>query len=815
MSTFTDDTQKPQRPSWLLLLMTTIYPLGVLIIELYKQMCAATFFDPIPTFAHVLLVLLVPVSHGLIWVNLRYKTFIPPKILLLLGAAAIGVSGYYTVIFLPLTPLGLVGILLYGLGFLILGPLISLIYGLKLFRLARETYNQPIAHSSSTWRGLYIVLVCLVLLDIPATSTYLGLKWATSDDQQTQQQGINLLRHIGDEDILLRLSYDSSRNSGGIISFLVVITDTGEHVPVSKYRQIFYQVTGTPFNQHPLPYTQERWARINDETGGSEIGRKVKGLNLIASRIDGSINADEGIAYTEWTMTFKNDHRRAQEARMQLALPPGSVLSRATLWVNDESREAAFGKRSQVRKAYERVVSTLRDPLLVTTIGADRILAQAFPIPANGGTLKFRLGITTPLTLTSEDNANMVMPAIIAHNFAINDDVQHALWLESKNDIKLDLGLGLDIDLELGDSTLANNSDIKHTSTQGDEYRIRGNLANSLLTNPFKVLSAKRDISKTQTIARFQDFPTVKQTVTKATSQPANALMLIVDGSAGLAPHKQALITAIKQLPNNANLGLIIASNPLISVDVARIEDSHQQLLIDTINDYDFVGGQDNTQAITKAILALENTDDAQVLWIHAPQPILFDNSKAQLEQVNDRVSQIPKFSLYSVNAGPNKLVENAEFTWLSLAQTLPQTQNFNDDLAGYLNQLFNPKPQFIFAREPAQKSDIKATPTGSTHVARLWAFEKITRALQNDSAQPAMQGPIMNMAINYQLVTPVSGAVVLENAQQYEQNDLTPVDASTVPTIPEPHQWMLTIILLLLMLWFLKHNKLTLTKLT
>ena len=126
-------------------------------------------------------------------------------------------------------------------------------------------------------------------------------------------------------------------------------------------------------------------------------------------------------------MTFQNDHPRNREARMQIALPPGSVVSRATLWVNDEPQEAAFGKSSQVRAAYESVVNTNRAPLLVTTIGADRMLAQAFPIPQYGGTLKFRLGITTPLSLENPSSASMVLPTLIAHNFEINDDFEHQL----------------------------------------------------------------------------------------------------------------------------------------------------------------------------------------------------------------------------------------------------------------------------------------------------------------------------------------------------------------------------------------------------
>ncbi|MEI6196927.1 MAG: PEP-CTERM sorting domain-containing protein, partial [Verrucomicrobiota bacterium] len=50
-------------------------------------------------------------------------------------------------------------------------------------------------------------------------------------------------------------------------------------------------------------------------------------------------------------------------------------------------------------------------------------------------------------------------------------------------------------------------------------------------------------------------------------------------------------------------------------------------------------------------------------------------------------------------------------------------------------------------------------------------------------------------LAAGHQLVTPFSGAVVLETKQQYEQNNLTPVDPQSVPVVPEPSTWVLLIV--------------------
>ncbi|MDR1580897.1 MAG: hypothetical protein LBS35_11115, partial [Synergistaceae bacterium] len=52
--------------------------------------------------------------------------------------------------------------------------------------------------------------------------------------------------------------------------------------------------------------------------------------------------------------------------------------------------------------------------------------------------------------------------------------------------------------------------------------------------------------------------------------------------------------------------------------------------------------------------------------------------------------------------------------------------------------------------------------------------------------------------AVNFRLVTELSGAVVLETEAQYAENDLEPGEMaaesapSSIPTIPEPEEWAL-----------------------
>ena len=86
---------------------------------------------------------------------------------------------------------------------------------------------------------------------------------------------------------------------------------------------------------------------------------------------------------------------------------------------------------------------------------------------------------------------------------------------------------------------------------------------------------------------------------------------------------------------------------------------------------------------------------------------------------------------------------------------------------------------------------------TNAAHIVRLWAAEEI-RAL----ARQRRIAEAVYLAGEQQLVTIVSGAVVLETKQQYQLTGLTPVDPATVPVVPEPATWLLFVMGLGIFMW-------------
>lgn len=772
---------------WVMLTLSVIYPVGVIGVEFFTRICTEYFFDPIPTVFHLLLVLYVPAVNLAVWLKLRSHITVADRYLLLSSAIAMTIAAYYTIIFLPILPIAAIGILFMGLGLLPFAPLVSFVGTVKLYRRLKRVGGEGGTQASYIWKGVLITLLMLVVLDLPSGATYFGVNLAISNNSEEHNRGIKLLRMLGDEDLLLRLSYDGNRRATGLISFIALMSNESDRISSKKARQIYYKVTGEPFNHKQVPYDGSAWSRMgalrfDNDLGGTEVGDRVEGLEMISSSLDGSVSSEDNLMYMEWTMEFQNASPFQREARIQLALPPGGVVSRASLWVEGEEREAAFAGRAKARQAYESVVRTRRDPLLVTTSGADRVLAQAFPIPPNGGTIKFKIGVTAPLQIDSFDEASLMMPAIVDRNFSFTAQFKHFLWIESKQPMQL------------------NVSDVTSEHVGTNLHRLVGKITDAELSGIRKLFKVSRDGSVTRRVASFGEDKAILQEIVDFKSDFNGALLIVVDGSKSVGSHREVLISLFDHIPEGKKVGLIVASEELTSIKVDVWSKHQKKLLVEQLRKYKFVGGRDNAPSLVAALKALEVHEDSELLWIHAPQPMLFETTNAQLTQVLDRLTRLPKISLYSLKPGPNKLLTIPYFELNS--RTIPNLGNEKVELSRYIRNLYSNESEYKTQRSLIEKTDEEMN--GSPHIRRLWVRDTVFELIKNNGKDEALE-----LAATNQLVTPVSSAVVLENQQQYKDNDLNPVEKNSVPTIPEPRQWILAFITLVFLLWFIRRNKL------
>jgi len=766
-------------------LFGVLLPLGTLVFELVTRACAAEFFDPIPTVWHGLMVALVPLANAMA-LGLREGAGAGwRRVVWWMNGAAIGVGLVYAIPFAPLLPLALVGVM-FGLGFLPLAPLLSVVAGAVLRRRLAAGGVMP------GWRRenpLAAALAVLVLFGymVPGLLTRHYARRAIQGDAVASQTAVEWLRRWGHHELLLRESYGQNRAFWTGTWF--------ERIPEETARELYFRVTGEPYNAVQPPASA--WSRSHRvwtddrEFGGAEwdsalgteaVAGRVRGLSMVSSRMDAMADADAAWSYVEWTMEFRNDHERMQrEARAQIQLPPGGVVSRLTLWVNGEEREAAFSGRGHVREAYQKVaVQQRRDPVLVTTSGPDRVLMQCFPVPPGGGTMKVRLGITAPLVVRGGDasDAAMVWPRFLERNFGQSGLLRHGIWLD------------------LPEGRVREAGDLAVVAGAGGEGRTgwRGEWTDARLGEDGRVLWLRRDGSVREQVApdrMSEGGGWVRQRVLAAGKAGVRRVAVVVDGSVNMAAHVEAVADALQGAPEGPEIAVFVVRDGVVRLP----GDGREASVTGALRGLRCEGGQDGVAGLEAAWDWAAEQPGSWVCWVHGPHPVLLGSAEPLRQRMErHRGGAAPKVWDLPVKPGPNRVLEKMD--GLTGMVPVPRLGALAEDIGHLLAVAAGRVPSWELVRDHLGAGEPAAgIARASAHVTRLWANGEVQRLGQARAVSAAVA-----LAARHQLVTSHSGAVVLETLEQYKQSGLQPVDPTTVPVVPEPGAgWILLLGALLL----------------
>ena len=790
------ETRRSSFRSGFLLFGGVLLPAVAFVTELATQLCAESFFDPMPTWWHTFFVFFVAATNLQTWWAIRHNRLERIVWLGFANAVAIFIALFYTILFAPVLPIAVIGLLAFLLGLLPMAPLFSLIAAVLMRRELRRASpeTKPFA---LRWQGLItgfvIVFLAIGIAEMTFTLTKIGIEKASSAAPEEQAEGLRFIRRYGDENYLLRLCYS---NSGVVTTdFLVNLfrknkvlgfdSETESNSSLTeKSRKVFYRLNGTDYRRVAPPRGVKSWEQnFSGEQSPDADGQQInQGLSLAGSQMDGSIDGDAALGYLEWTLVFKNEKTWQQEAVAQIQLPPGAVVSRLTLWINGEEREAAFARRGLVTEAYNAVVNTRKDPVLVTTSGVDRVSMRAFPVPPSGE-MKVRIGITTPLEMENETHSRLPLPYFQERNFVVSSE--HAVWFESKKP------------LEIANPNFTQEQ-------RADFFAVRGKVKNEdliKLGSPIRAVKSAdvqtawaRDVNDSQTI--------VRQEIRKSNASQPQRIIFVVDASRQMKEVQKEITEAIKNFSSDAETALVVTGGNGYNAEIAAPNSfvGSSSEIAAQIENATFEGGTDSVNAIEQAWNLAQEKSPAAIIWIHAPQSVEFA-APYNLTQLWTRRADSP--AIYSLQTRLGRDTTEKILGALSIVKTVPRFGALGDDLKRLLENVSRRKRSFESVLMLENAKEFKPAPNAketSAHLFRLWANDEVKKMLANKS--PENEKAALDLAVKNQLVTSVSGAVVLETQAQYDQFGLRPVDANTVPTIPEPEEYLLFGVVLALMLW-------------
>ena len=761
-----------------------IFPLFVFLFEICTRGCAGMLFDPMPDLVHHGLVFLVPLTT---WVFLRSRragagSFLRTATPWLAGAG-LASALYYFLCFIPVYPIAIPGLILFGIGLLPFSAFFALTALIRV-------NNRLVQNGDGTERlririGFWGLLAFLLLLEIPTLITRIGIHRShlAGNDPTAWASATRLVRDFGSEKALLAACYDGNfRNefntvSSDPISWLAgffSITGSGATSSMDESqtvsRDLYYRVTGQFFNRAIPPrqfpplidsiFGNGRSNFFDPNRGGTEVAGVIEALSLSEGRMDWHCEQATGLTWGEWTLTFSNSSNAPQEARCRIALPPGGFVSRVTLWVNGQPEEAAYNSVSKVRAAYQSVaVVQRRDPVLVTQPDASSIFLQAFPVPAHGQ-LKTRLTFTVPAS--AEDR--IWLPSIVEQNFKISPATSHSLWVQADHGtLTTPEDLPSQRTLEAGSPTLT--ASLAPRQFTGVGLSLHWTHQRQPLTyceDPFAPPAARLLLREETPPSHFKP----------------GAIAWVIDTSAPLAPFAEALTATLRAtswpehhclfLPGDAPSELQIV--PLPAPFSLQCE-----------------GGRDNGPALTAAIQWLRSQPDACLIWIHGPQTI-GTLAKAPLEQLLER--SLSPFTLIDLPLAPGTNSYSQMFSGQSRIQSIPARHD-GADLTATLQSAFLQRSG-KFTTLPADTTPPPDARRVGDTLARWYARTEASRLGLTDLVAAS------SLAASHQIVSPWSGAVVLERATDYDKFGLKQSESSTsqkIPTVPEPSGTLLIFI--------------------
>ncbi len=741
-----------------------------------------------PTLMHVLMIALVPMLVGYLIVRGdptadMAMARMRKRIAFILGYLC-AISFSYTIFLLPITPFALIGILYLGIGLIALAPASAFMCSIHLLVKFGQygLFDKNDGSRARLWYAIGIVAAVAPLAGhwgLQAARHHHAMQ-VVHGDVESQSRALWTLRLIGTPDPSTAWGRDES------LSWMwrSLLTDgrrwDDRWMSVEDLEKVHFRATGRLPDPEAVGsrwYTtnafSQRWNSLREQ-GGDKVGSMIPGLSLASSNLDVDMVRDglveSGLSYTEWVLEFSNDNPEVNEARCVITMPPGSVASRLTLWINGVECEAAFGGVGQVKAAYQDVaIARRQDPALLTNPAKGEVFLQCFPVPAFGK-MKVKIGVTAPLQSLG-GKSFLMLPRIADENFTIAPRFSHQISAESQRALSSPIPGLTAIPGNGGNHSVVGRA--LHKSLSGKDgapwLLVEGAIPTGAFQGQLGPYMATMEIAP-------------------AVSKASRNIWLVVDGSAGVGRAEIDWAGLVGAFPEDAALHAAFAGFTPEHWDESGGRDG----LIAWLASRDFGYGQRVVPAMVEASQRALATANGELLVLHGPQPYddEEDGALATAIKRGRRNGGVLPVRMVGVAPGPNAVARAlVNFSEVEPIATFDSVQKTLEQVArtGMATDLAR---SYTLSGDGASPTDGAPHGTGS-HVVRMAALDRIMGLLRSDS--PLETEEAVSIAKRSRLVTPVSAAVVLENQAQYARHGLDDGESlDAVPAVPEPEEWLL-----------------------
>ncbi|MVM28781.1 XrtN system VIT domain-containing protein [Spirosoma sp. HMF4905] len=492
------------------------------------------------------------------------------------------------------------------------------------------------------------------------------------------------------------------------------------------------------------------------------------------------------VSYTEQTLRIRNQARnRTEEALVTFHLPPGSVVSSMSLWVNGREEPARLTTVAKADSAYRQVVNVesrgfARDPSVVYWQEGNRVTVRVFPCRA-GEDRRVKLGITSPLKVIANQLAYQV-PYIEGPDARSANEFIHIDFDSTPTSLKTPWLLE-----ELNGNILTHRGSYNPDWSllfaapplSSDAFILKNHAYKTELLNsesePFSPTDVYLDVNKSW---KQNEFITAFQIATK---QPNCRVWVFDDGLKQLT--ETDLETTFERLSKQS----------FSLFPVYRIVNSATALLI--------------TKGTTMSPILndLRDSQFADNLGQLAKQQVpirtfcyLSDNDEYELSPYLKTLAELRVLNV--TNGYTSDLTEQFK------THQFPHQPDESDLIA-------LPEAGIAIRETPSQPAQASLAPD---HLARLFTYNHLLHQIGRQYFVKNYQtDALIQEAQQAHVVSPLSSLVVLETTADYDRfgikKDSSGLDNATLKqegAVPEPHEWALLIMLASLIGWVVWRKK-------
>lgn len=671
-----------------------------------------------------------------------------------------------------------------------------------------------------------------VALDAGGLELQQGEVWL---DAPPSERG-GLAHKLGDVTVSATDAGLSMKRAGSDISVyvtrgLAVITSPGGRVEVNAGEQATIAAAAAP-KVAPLAYWEDWTGGMGDHRPlageGSGSGR-IYGVDLggapgsvartleISRQVVRAVLRD-GLAETEVDQTFSNPGGRQVEGWYWFTVPERAIVSSFAVETNGALIEGEVIEKQEAAARYQAAVRASHEPALLEWIDGRSYRARIFPVPASGSrrvVLRY-----VELLPTQSGKFAYVYP------MRSNDPVQIG---EFSLSVDLgDAGKGMPL-ATLADAVIEDGGRRVSMRRSGYEPRADFQLEGSIRTQraPFRVsrFAAGEDRAD-YVMARY--VPDVNWSEQK--DLPGD-LVVVVDTSASAdeaaRQQKSAAAEAILRAMSPSDHFALIAldSTPTILYPKDGLADASEKeiaVALERLAEHATGGATDLGAVFDVALGRVHGKDQPAVIYIGDGLPTSGEVSGEQLAERLRRSLSVSRARFFTVAVGPDanhsllrELARAGGGQWFTIDQNegstsevlrlasaikTPTITDLSIELGAGLDE-----PMLTASGKVSRGEEVvllarthHALPTnatvkgrlggkefsidypieidrgvGTAFVPRLWASEKIRRLLGEGSDVEQHRGKIVELGLEYGLVTPFTSTLALESEQAYQQQGI------------------------------------------